>query len=198
MSHKPLILASLSPFRKSILENAGLEFDVEGAKIDERELEKTLGKITPQELAKKLAMKKAEDVSSRFPDALVIGCDQTLELEGNALHKVANLEGVRDRLFSLSSKTHYLHSGIALAKAGKADWVGLSTTKMTVRSLSPEFIDYYIDKAGEDVQSSVGAYQVEGLGIQLFDKIDGDYFTIIGLPLLLLLQKLRETGIIIR
>ena len=198
MSHKPLILASLSPFRKSILENAGLEFDVEGAKIDERELEKTLGKITPQELAKKLAMKKAEDVSSRFPDALVIGCDQTLELEGNALHKVANLEGVRDRLFSLSSKTHYLHSGIALAKAGKADWVGLSTAKMTVRSLSPEFIDYYIDKAGEDVQSSVGAYQVEGLGIQLFDKIDGNYFTIIGLPLLLLLQKLRETGIIIR
>lgn len=198
MSHKPLILASLSPFRKSILENAGLEFDVEGAKIDERELEKTLGKITPQELAKKLAMKKAEDVSSRFPDAFVIGCDQTLELEGNALHKVANLEGVRDRLFSLSSKTHYLHSGIALAKAGKADWVGLSTAKMTVRSLSPEFIDYYIDKAGEDVQSSVGAYQVEGLGIQLFDKIDGDYFTIIGLPLLLLLQKLRETGIIIR
>ena len=198
MSHKPLILASLSPFRKSILENAGLEFDVEGAKIDERELEKTLGKITPQELAKKLAMKKAEDVSSRFPDALVIGCDQTLELEGNALHKVANLEGVRDRLFSLSSKTHYLHSGIALAKAGKADWVGLSTAKMTVRSLSPEFIDYYIDKAGEDVQSSVGAYQVEGLGIQLFDKIEGDYFTIIGLPLLLLLQKLRETGIIIR
>ena len=198
MPHKPLILASLSPFRKSILENAGLEFDVEGAKIDERELEKTLGKITPQELAKKLAMKKAEDVSSRFPDALVIGCDQTLELEGNALHKVANLEGVRDRLFSLSSKTHYLHSGIALAKAGKADWVGLSTAKMTVRSLSPEFIDYYIDKAGEDVQSSVGAYQVEGLGIQLFDKIEGDYFTIIGLPLLLLLQKLRETGIIIR
>ena len=198
MSHKPLILASLSPFRKSILENAGLEFDVEGAKIDERELEKTLGKITPQELAKKLAMKKAEDVSSRFPDALVIGCDQTLELEGNALHKVANLEGVRDRLFSLSSKTHYLHSGIALAKAGKADWVGLSTAKMTVRSLSPEFIDYYIDKAGEDVQSSVGAYQIEGLGIQLFDKIDGDYFTIIGMPLLLLIKKLRETGIIIQ
>ena len=198
MPHKPLILASLSPFRKSILENAGLEFDVEGAKIDERKLEKTLGKITPEELAKELAIKKAEDVSSRFPDALVIGCDQTLELEGNALHKVTNLEGVRDRLVSLSGKTHYLHSGIALAKAGKADWVGLSTATMTVRSLSPDFIDYYIDKTGKDVQSSVGAYQVEGLGIQLFDKIDGDYFTIIGLPLLLLLQKLRETGIIIR
>ena len=105
---------------------------------------------------------------------------------------------MRDRLFSLSGKTHYLHSGIALAKAGKADWVGLSTAKMTVRSLSPEFIDYYIDKAGEDVQSSVGAYQIEGLGIQLFDKIDGDYFTIIGMPLLLLIKKLRETGIIIQ
>jgi len=198
MSHKPLILASLSPFRKSILENAGLEFDVEGAKIDERALEKTLGKIEPDELAKKLAMKKAEDVSSRFPDALVIGCDQTLELEGNALHKVTNLEGVRRRLFSLSGKTHYLHSGIALAKAGKANWVGLSTARMAVRSLSREFIDYYVDKAGEDVQSSVGAYQIEGLGIQLFDKIDGDYFTIIGMPLLLLIKKLRETGIIIQ
>ena len=198
MSHKPLILASLSPFRKSILENAGLEFDVEGAKIDERQLEKTLGKITPEELAKELAIKKAEDVSRRFPNALVIGCDQTLELEGNALHKVANLEQVRQRLAALSGKTHYLHSGIALAKAGKADWVGLSTARMAVRSLSREFIDYYIDKTGDDVQSSVGAYQVEGLGIQLFDKIEGDYFTIIGLPLLLLLQKLRETGIIIR
>lgn len=196
MSHPPLILASLSPFRKMILENAGLDFAIAGAEIDERVVEQNLGDIPPSELAKNLAQAKAESVSSLFPDALVIGCDQTLDLKGQIFHKASNLDEARLRLRNLSGKSHYLHSGIALAQAGKAIWVDLSSAEMTMRSLSPEFINYYLDRVGKSVLGSVGVYQIEGEGIQLFDKIDGDYFTIIGLPLLLLLKKLRQIGVI--
>lgn len=196
MSHSSLILASLSPFRKTILSNAGLNFSVAGAEIDERIVEQNLGQITPSELAKKLAQAKAESVSSLFPDALVIGCDQTLDLGGQILHKASSLEQAHSRLSTLSGKSHYLHSGIALARAGKAIWVDCSSAEMIMRDLSPEFIDYYLDRVGQPVLGSVGAYQIEGEGIQLFDKIKGDYFTIIGLPLLLLLKKLRQLGVI--
>lgn len=198
MSQTPLILASLSPFRKTILENAGLTFNVQGVQIDERFVEKGFGSVVPKELAKRLAEKKAEDVSSRFPDALVIGCDQTLELNGQVLHKAANFDEAHLRLVALSGKDHYLHSGVALAKGGKTIWADISTAKMTMRALSPEFIDHYLDSVGQNILGSVGAYQIEGFGIQLFDKIDGDYFTIIGVPILLLLKKLREIGVINR
>lgn len=196
MSQSSLILASLSPFRKMILENAGLTFDIHGAKIDERVVEKGFGSVAPKELAIKLAEEKAENVSARFPDAVVIGCDQTLELQGQVLHKAANLEEARQRLTALSGKDHYLHSGIALATNGKTVWADVSTAKMSMRPLSSGFIDLYLDRVGQQILGSVGAYQIEGFGIQLFDKIDGDYFTIIGMPILLLLKKLRELGMI--
>lgn len=196
MSQSSLILASLSPFRKMILENAGLTFDIHGAKIDERVVEKGFGSVAPKELAIKLAEEKAENVSARFPDAVVIGCDQTLELQGQVLHKAANLEEARQRLTALSGKDHYLHSGIALSTNGKTVWADVSTAKMSMRPLSSGFIDLYLDRVGQQILGSVGAYQIEGFGIQLFDKIDGDYFTIIGMPILLLLKKLRELGMI--
>lgn len=196
MPQPSLILASLSPFRKIILENAGLDFAIAGAKIDERQVEQNFAKISPEELAKNLACAKAENVSCQFPQALVIGCDQTLDFDGQVLHKCASLDEAYNRLHALSGKTHYLHSGIALAKAGTTIWLDLSSAKMTMRPLSSQFINYYLDRVGKDVLASVGAYQIEGEGIQLFEKIDGDYFTIIGLPLLLLLKKLRQMGVI--
>ncbi len=196
MSQSPLILASLSPFRKIILQNAGLIFDVQGATIDERVVEKGFGSVTPKDLAIKLSEEKAQNVSVRFPDAVVIGCDQTLELQEQVLHKAANLDEARLRLATLSGKDHYLHSAIALAMNGKTIWADVSTAKMSMRLLSSSFIDLYLDRVGQKILGSVGAYQIEGLGIQLFDKIEGDYFTIIGVPILLLLKKLRELGMI--
>lgn len=196
MSADSLILASLSPFRAELLKNAGLHFRVEGANIDERLVETNLGSMTPVDTASALAAAKACDVSSRFSGALVIGCDQTLDLEGTVLHKAANMEEARQRLLALSGKTHYLHSGIALAKNGTTIWSDVSTAAMTMRVLAPDFVGRHLARVGQKVLGSVGAYQIEGEGIQLFDRIEGDNFTIIGLPLLVLLKKLRAMGVI--
>lgn len=196
MHKDTLILASLSPFRAQLLKNAGLTFDVEGAKIDERQLDTTFGDITPKELALKLAEAKAKDVSRRIPQSVIIGCDQTLEFEGQVLHKAPNLEEAYHRLTALSGKTHYLHSGIVLVKTGEVIAADVATASMKMRPLSDKFIQQYLANVGEKILGSVGTYQIEGEGIQLFEKIEGDYFTIIGLPLLVLLKNLRILGII--
>ena len=196
MHKDTLVLASLSPFRAQLLKNAGLTFNVEGAKIDERQLDTTFGDITPKELALKLAEAKAKDVSRRIPQSVIIGCDQTLEFEGQVLHKAPNLEEAYHRLTALSGKTHYLHSGIVLVKNGEVIAADVATASMKMRPLSDKFIQQYLANVGEKILGSVGTYQIEGEGIQLFEKIEGDYFTIIGLPLLVLLKNLRILGII--
>lgn len=196
MINNSLILASLSPFRAKLLENAGLTFSVVGAEFNERSLDAAYGLIAPKNLAMKLAEAKAKDVSSRFPQAVVIGCDQTLEFEGQVVHKAANLEEAEKRLNAFSGKTHYLHSGIALARNGQIISCELSSASMTMRNLSSDFVLHYLNRNGNKVLNSVGTYQIEGEGIQLFERIDGDYFTIIGLPLLILLKNLRKLGII--
>lgn len=196
MHKDTLVLASLSPFRAQLLKNAGLTFDVEGAKIDERQLDTTFGDITPKELALKLAAAKAKDVSRRITQSVIIGCDQTLEFEGQVLHKAPNLEEAYHRLTALSGKTHYLHSGIVLVKNGEVIAADVATASMKMRPLSDKFIQQYLANVGEKILGSVGTYQIEGEGIQLFEKIEGDYFTIIGLPLLVLLKNLRILGII--
>lgn len=192
----PLVLASASPFRKTLLENAGLTFDVEPAQIDERAVEAALGDLNPEDVATILAEAKAQDVSERNPDAIVIGSDQTLSLDGAIYHKPADMDEARRRLLALSGKTHDLNSAIVLAKDGETIWRHMSVARMTMRDLDPGFIGRHLSNVGDEALSSVGAYQFEGEGIQLFERIDGDYFAIIGLPMLPLLAQLRDLGAI--
>ena len=194
-----LILASASPFRKAMLESAGLAFEVVPADIDERAIEAAIGAesgVTPADVAQILARAKAEEVSTRFPDALVIGSDQTLSLGDEILHKARDMDEARRRLLHLSGKTHELNSAVALARQGETLWSHTGLARLSMRTLEPGFVGRYLAAAGPKVLGSVAAYQIEGLGIQLFDRIEGDHFTIVGLPLLPLLGKLRELGAI--
>lgn len=193
-----IILASGSPFRLAMLEAAGLAVRVEKPGIDERAVDSALegSGVLPAEVATILAEAKAQAVSEKFPEPLVIGCDQTLALGDEILHKVADMEGARRRLLLLSGRTHELHSAIVLVRNGETIWRHVGTARLTMRTLSPEFIGRHLARTGPRILSSVGAYQIEGEGIQLFDRIEGDHFTIVGLPLLPLLSQLRTLGAI--
>ena len=189
-----LVLASTSPFRAAILTNAGIDFRAEAARIDERTVEIPLleADATPEDVAMVLAEAKALDVSERNPGAPVLGGDQTLSLDGELFHKPADMEEARRNLLKFSGKTHQLWSALALAREGETIWRHVSVAHMQVRELTPQFIGRYLAKVGDAALNSVGCYQYEGEGIQLFDKTEGDYFTIIGLPLLPLLAELRR------
>lgn len=193
-----LILASSSPFRRMLLQNAGLSFEARAAEIDERAIEAALeeSRASPEQVAVELAREKALDVSRRFPGMLVLGSDQTMSLGASVYHKPKDLAEARRHIASLSGKTHRLNSGIAMVRDGTVVWDHVSHADMTVRPLSDAFIDRYVARCGDKLLGSVGAYQLEGEGIQLFSEIDGDYFTILGLPMLPLLDKLRELGAI--
>lgn len=194
----PLILASQSPFRRMLMENAGLAFQAQAADIDERAVEADLaaGNPTPQQVASALAVEKARDVAARNPGAIVIGSDQTLSLEGRVFHKPADMAEAKTHLMAMSGRTHSLNCGIALVRDGETLWSHVSIAHLTMRPLSQAFIDRHLVRVGTRVLASVGAYQLEGEGVQLFERIDGDYFTILGLPLLPLLAKLRDLGAI--
>lgn len=191
-----LILASKSQVRADLLANAGIAFTTEGAEIDERAVEDAVSGtgVTPGEVAEILAEAKALAVSEQHTDALVIGADQTLSLNDEILHKTGNVEAARRRLLLLSGKTHMLNSAVVLARAGETVWRHLTEVRLTMRKLSPEFIGRHLSRTGDQVLTSVGAYQVEGEGIQLFEKIEGDYFAVLGLPMLPLLEELRRLG----
>lgn len=193
-----LILASGSPFRKALLANAGLDFTVEKPTIDERAVEASLkdSGATPQDVALVLATAKADDVSERSLGALVIGSDQTLSLDGEIFHKPADMEGARRHLLRLSGKIHQLNSAVVLVRDGETLWSHVGMAQLTMRHLDPAFIGRHLAGVGDKALQSVGAYQIEGQGIQLFEKVDGDHFTIVGLPLLPLLGALRDLGAI--
>ena len=193
-----IILASASPFRLAMLRNAGIETEANPSRIDERAVEEAVGDaaISPENLAWILAEAKAEEVSERFPGALVIGSDQTLSLGDEVLHKAADMEEARRRLLKLSGKTHHLNSAVVLARDGKALWGHVSVANMTMRKLDPAYVGRYLSRVGDQVLRSVGVYQIEGEGIQLFDSIEGDHFTIVGMPLLPLVAELRRLGAI--
>lgn len=193
-----LVLASGSKIRAELMRNAGLTIDVDPANVDERAVEAPLLKagFPPEDLASVLAEAKANDVSARRSGELVIGADQILAFEGERRTKPDNMEEARRQLLAFSGKTHELLSAVVISKDGEAIWRHVSTARLTMRTLSPAFVGHYLAEAGDDVLSSVGAYQLEGLGLQLFEKIDGDYFTILGLPMLPLLAQLRELGVI--
>lgn len=193
-----LILASGSRFRRAILENAGIDFDVATATVDERAVEAPLkdAGLTAEDVAAVLAEAKAGDVSERFPDRLVLGCDQTLSLGDEVLHKPKDMEAARRQLLKLSGKAHQLNSALVLVRSGKTLWRHVSVATLTMRPLDPVFVGRYLARVGDTVLSSVGAYQIEGPGIQLFETVQGDYFTIVGLPLLPLLAELRSMDVI--
>jgi septum formation protein len=193
-----IILASGSPHRRALLRNAGLEFSVEKPDIDERAVEAALAGsgATPEDVAAVLAEAKAVAVSERHPDALVIGSDQTLSLGDELLHKVADMEAARRQLLRLSGRMHQLSSAVVLAGQGEAIWRHTSVAHMTMRKLDPAAIGRYLSDVGDAALGSVGCYQIEGRGIRLFEKIEGDFFTIVGLPLLPLLAALRDKGAI--
>ncbi|MCR5857256.1 Maf-like protein [Mesorhizobium sp. J428] len=193
-----IILASASPFRLAMLRNAGIETEANPSRIDERAVEEAIGDaaISPENLAWILAEAKAEEVSERFPGALVIGSDQTLSLGDEVLHKASDMEEARRRLLKLSGKTHHLNSAVVLARDGKALWGHVSVARMTMRKLDPAYVGRYLSRVGDQVLRSVGVYQIEGEGIQLFDAIEGDHFTIVGMPLLQLVAELRRLGAI--
>lgn len=189
-----LVLASSSPFRRMLMENAGLVFEAVAADIDERRIEAALedAHARPEQVAVELARAKALEVSRRMTGALVIGSDQTMSLGERVYHKPKDVEEAKRHVLSLSGKTHRLNSGIALARDGEVLWDHLSHADLTVRTLSADFVERYVARCGEKLLGSVGAYQLEGEGIQLFSEIRGDYFTILGLPMLPLLDKLRD------
>ena len=189
----PLILASQSRARQMLLANAGLKFEAIPADIDERAAEETSGLSTPNEIAALLAREKALVVSRARPRSIVIGADQTLALEKRLFTKPADRAQALVQLGALAGRSHELHSAVAVARDGKIVFETVAVARLTMRRLSEAAIAAYLDEAGEAVvTSSVGAYQLEGLGVHLFERIEGDHFTILGLPLLPLLDFLRS------
>lgn len=191
----PLVLASGSAIRRQILENAGLVFEVEPSAIDEDAVKTALLKdvdIQAGDLASLLAEAKALDVSGRRPGEIIIGADQVLSFESVLLSKSADIDGARRQLLDMAGKTHSLISAAVLARDGETLWRQADTVHVTMRDFSPAFLGAYLAEAGDIVLESVGGYQLEGLGAQLFERIEGDYFTVLGLPLLPLLAALRD------
>lgn len=195
MSNKELeiILASQSKYRAELLKNAGIKFIQQSAEIDERAIEQPLleTSMNAADIAEILAIAKATDVSDKYTNSWVIGSDQTLSLDGELLHKPKDMEEARQRLLKLSGRTHELNSAVAIVKNGEVVWSIVDKSVITFRQLTPKFIGQHLADVGDVVQSSVGAYQIEGKGVQLFEKIEGDFFSIMGLPLLPLLAQLR-------
>jgi septum formation protein len=187
----PLLLASTSATRKMLLAGAGLIVDTEAPGIDERALERAADEDA-REIARLLAGEKAVAVSRRHPDRIVVGADQTLACEGRIFHKPADRAAAKRQLATLSGRAHVLNSAIAIARQGGIIREAGQVARMTMRALSPDDVERYLDLAGGAALQSVGAYQVEGLSIHLFERIEGDHSTILGLPLLPLLAIFRE------
>lgn len=191
---QPLVLASRSTSRRSMLEAAGIPVEVCIPDLDERAVEAAAGIRRPADAAALLAGEKAKAAARLMPHRMVIGADQTLAFEDRRFDKPRDRAAAREQLMALAGKTHYLHSAVALARDGNVMFDATDTASLTLRNLSGSFLDRYLDAAGGAVLDCVGAYQLEKLGVHLFDRIEGNHFTILGLPLLKLLDFLRRNG----
>lgn len=197
-----IILASGSRARREMLRSAGVSFTVETADVDEDAIRAALydeegaPTVDPADVAEILALAKAEAVSRLQPEAFVIGGDQILAFNDEILTKPKDEVAARYQLASFRGKVHALHSAVALAHNGESLWSSVDTAEMYVRDFSDAFLDDYMRRAGRTVLDSVGAYMMEGLGIQLFDRIEGDYFTVLGMPMMPLLAELRARCLI--
>lgn len=196
MSKEKLVLASKSAARRAMLENAGVAFEVRVAGVDEDAIKARSGDLDAAALAVRLAEAKALAVSRDDEAAWVLGSDQTLAFDGGLISKAKSLEAARARLKSMRGKTHHLHSGAALAVKGQVVWSGVDTVQMRMRDFSDDFLDAYLAAEGEVLLTCVGSYRLEGLGSQLFEAVDGDYFTVLGLPLWPVLAELRRAGVL--
>ena len=188
----PLVLASQSRARQTLLANAGIDFEAVPAEIDERAMQQSSSLSAPGEIASLLAREKALSVSSRKPGQFVIGADQTLALGSRLFSKPAGRAQAAEQLHALAGRSHELHAAVAVARDSRILFESVTLARMTMRRLSETEIGAYLDGAGEAVTSSVGAYQLERLGVHLFERIEGDHFTVLGLPLLPLLAFLRS------
>lgn len=197
MGSPEIILASASQTRLKLLKSAGVEAQAVHSGLDETAYKERLTKYGPDDahrLAAALAAAKAESVSSRHPHGLVIGADQLLLFEQRVIDKPVSMEEARQQLATLRGKTHMLVTAVAVARAGAVAWSHSAVARLTMRKFSDEFMMEYLSAVGGDALTSVGAYKIEGRGLQLFDRIEGDFFSILGLPLLSLLSFLRSEG----
>lgn len=194
-SSRRIILASSSRSRAALLKSAGIDVEIRPAGVDEKAIRtvlETAGGSQPADVAEVLARAKAEAVSDQEESAIVIGADQILALGDRIFEKPEDMKAARRTIMDLAGKTHQLHACAAVAIGGETRWAYTGTAHMTMRALTPEFVGTYFAEAGEAVLGSVGAYLLEAHGVHLFERIEGDYFTILGLPLLPLLDFLRQ------
>ena len=194
----PLVLASRSAIRRTLLETAGVPIEIRPADIDERGIEAKAPLQAPVAVAAVLAREKAAVIARTMPGRLVLGADQMLSLNGVRFSKPADRAAARAQLAKLSGQTHELYSAIAFARNGAMLFEHVGVARLTMRAFSDRFLDNYLDAAGDAATASVGAYQLEGLGIQLFERIEGDYFTVLGLPLITALDFLRRHGCLVQ
>lgn len=192
----PIILASGSEIRATLLRNAGLDFQTEVARIDEDSIKSALlaEAATPRDVADALAEMKARKVAGRRPGALVLGCDQVLEFGGALLSKPKSADDARDQLMSMRGKTHRLLSAVVLYQDAEPVWRHVGTVRLTMHHMSDAWIDDYVTRNWDSIRHAVGAYKLEEEGVRLFNRIEGDYFTVLGLPLLDLLSYLKLRG----
>jgi len=197
----PLILASASEARANLLHAAGVDFVQRPADLDEPSaraaLEIEADMTQPGDIAEILAIAKAAQISEAHPDALVIGADQVLAVYDRIVAKPGDFDAARDQLLELSGRMHVLHTAVCICRGGHQVWSKVDTAALHMRNLSPEFIGRYLSMAGAPVYGCVGGYQLEGAGALLFERVEGDYFTVLGLPLLPLLAKLRQMGVLL-
>jgi septum formation protein len=192
LSPQPLVLASKSDVRGKMLAAVGLRFEIRPAQIDERAVEAESGATDAAAVARLLARAKAAAVAKTLPGRLVLGADQTLARGVRRISKPADRAAAAEQLRALRGRTHELHSALALVRDGNVLFDCVDSARLTMRDISDRFLDEYLDMVGDTALSSVGAYQLEGIGVHLFEKVDGDFFTILGLPLLPLLAFLRQ------
>jgi septum formation protein len=190
----PLVLASRSAVRRTLLEAAGVPIEICPADIDERGVEAGAPLQAPVAIAALLAREKASLIAERNRGRLILGADQTLSLDGRRFTKPADRAAAQAQLRALSGRTHELYSAIAFVQDGAVLFEYVGVARLTMRAVSDQFLDDYLDAVGEAATASVGGYQLEGLGIQLFERLDGDYFTVLGLPLTTALDFLRRHG----
>jgi septum formation protein len=194
LAAEPLVLASKSAVRRTLLETAGVPIEISPADLDERAIEAGAPLQAPVAIAALLAREKAGFVGKSRPGRLILGADQTLSLDGARFSKPPDRAAARAQLGSLSGRTHELYSAVAFVRDGAVLFEFVGVARLTMRAFSDRFLDDYLDAIGDAATTSVGAYQLEGLGIQLFERIDGDYFTVLGLPLTTALDFLRHHG----
>ncbi|WP_218578991.1 Maf family protein [Vineibacter terrae] len=192
----PVVLASTSIARRALLQGAGIAFEIVAPGVDEDAVKRELAGADAASLATALADRKALAVSARRPGAVVIGGDSTLACDGRLFDKPADIDAACEQLRFLRGRVHELQSAVSVARDGEVVWRHIDTARLAMRPFSDDFLTRYVDASRDWLTSSVGAYRLEGTGAQLFERIDGDYFTILGLPLLPLLAWLRSAGVL--